>query len=297
MKFLWMLSEMRTPFTESLFSLITHLGEEAVAIAILCALYWCVDKAVTYRIGFVYFLSGILVQGLKITFRIERPWVLDPAFKAVEGAVSGAPGYSFPSGHTQSGTALYGTLGVNVKKTWLKVLCFAAALLVGFSRMFLGVHTPADVCTSFAVVMVMIALTELYFNKTDGNARGDLAVSALFAVCAAALAVYAAQLSGKGIIEYSVAASACKAAGAGLGFAIGYYIERQYIRFDPRAAKLPMQIVKYVIGIAVTLGLKSGLKPLLGTGFAGSAVRYMIVVLWVIALYPMLIKRFMEKKQ
>jgi len=80
MSFLWTLSEMRTPLGEHFFQLITYLGQEMLPVVVICALYWCCNKKLATTIGFTYVISGIFVQGLKIAFRIPRPWVLDSDF-------------------------------------------------------------------------------------------------------------------------------------------------------------------------------------------------------------------------
>ena len=149
MDFLWSLSAIRTPFWDKVFSIITMFGEELVTICLVCIIFWCIDKNIAYIISLTFFISGILVQGLKIMFRIERPWLLDSNFKPVEGAMTNATGYSFPSGHTNSATAVYASIGLNVKKAWIRIISFCVVFLVGFSRMYLGVHTPKDVLVSF----------------------------------------------------------------------------------------------------------------------------------------------------
>ena len=101
MTFLWLLEGIRTPFFDKLMQLVTYFGQELIIIAVICTLYWCVDKRFAYLLGFTYFSAGLCVQALKITFRIPRPWILDPEFPPVESALEGATGYSFPSGHTQ----------------------------------------------------------------------------------------------------------------------------------------------------------------------------------------------------
>ena len=87
MDFLHVLAELRTPFGEHFFQFVTYLGQEVIIIAVICTLYWCVDKRFAYQLGFTYFLAGLCVQALKITFRIPRPWILDPSFSPVESAV------------------------------------------------------------------------------------------------------------------------------------------------------------------------------------------------------------------
>src|SRR5699024_3428923 len=135
-----------------------------------CLLYWCISKALALKISFAYFLAGLTVQTLKVTFRIPRPWVLDPAFSPVESAVPAATGYSFPSVHTQSSACLYGTLGLRSSRKGLRSLFFAMVLLVGLSRMYLGCHTPWDVLASLAVSALFIWLTDrLLLRLTSGR--------------------------------------------------------------------------------------------------------------------------------
>ena len=78
MDFLHFIAQYRTPEADLFFQGITYLAQEVFVIAIICWLFWCSNKKLAYTLGFSYFLSGLLVQALKITFRIPRPWILDP---------------------------------------------------------------------------------------------------------------------------------------------------------------------------------------------------------------------------
>ena len=171
MSFLWLLSDLRTPFFNGLMQLITYIGQELVIIAVICALYWCVDKRFAYLLGFTYFTAGLGIQTLKITFRIPRPWILDPDFQAVKSALPGATGYSFPSGHTQGATALFFPLALKVKQKALKALFIFMFLLIGFSRMYLGCHTPKDVLVSmlFTIIISLIIwhFQDFFLNDTN----------------------------------------------------------------------------------------------------------------------------------
>ena len=120
MIFLWQLENIRTPFFNEIMQFVTYFGQELLIIAVICALYWCADKRFAYYLGFTYFTAGFCVQALKITFRIPRPWILDPEFKAVKSAIPAATGYSFPSGHTQGATCLFFPLALRAKKAWAK---------------------------------------------------------------------------------------------------------------------------------------------------------------------------------
>ena len=93
------------------------------------------------------------------------------------------------------------------------------------------------------------------------------------------------------------ASDSIKAGGAGIGFAIGFYIERNYINFSEQGLPLKNQIIKFLLGAIVTIALKIGLKPLLGTTVPMDAIRYMILVLWITVIYPFFIKQYTNKLQ
>lgn len=75
--------------------------------------------------------------------------MLDPDFQIVEAARADATGYSFPSGHTQNIVGTTASIFASRKETWVRIVCIVLMVLVPFSRMYLGVHTPLDVGVAF----------------------------------------------------------------------------------------------------------------------------------------------------
>lgn len=297
MEFLHFLEGLRLPFLDHFFQLCTYLGQDIPILVVICVLYWCVNKRLAYQIGLSFFTAGLLLQNLKITFRIDRPWVLDPAFHPVESAVPAATGYSFPSGHSQSAASLFGTLALHVKGTWAKILCVLAIALVGFSRMYLGVHTPKDVLTAIAIGLITTFFIHLLMSRLSDTKEQNAKVGILLGLCSLATAGYAFFLLRSDTIPEVYAADCCKAAGAGLGFAVGWFVERTYIRFTTKAPK-SCQVIKCALGLLVTLFLKVGLKKILGAGIPAEIVQYFVIILWIIALYPALFQKtgwFQEK--
>lgn len=102
--------------------------------------------------------TQILTLGLKQGFARERPFFPDPL--ATESS------YSFPSGHSSMSLAVYGTLGyiaarhADTRRAQLLALGGAAALvlLIGFSRLYLGVHYLSDVIAGFSLALAWVAL-------------------------------------------------------------------------------------------------------------------------------------------
>ena len=149
----------RTPWLDGLMSAITELGDETIFMLAGLVILWCVNKRWGFRFLLVGLTGSIMNQLLKAIFLIPRPWVQDPSFTIVESARAGATGYSFPSGHTQSAATLFGTLAMWSRKWWSTLLCVVMVLLVGLSRMYLGVHTPLDVGVSLLTgVVTVVAL-------------------------------------------------------------------------------------------------------------------------------------------
>lgn len=295
MTFLWLLEGIRTPFLDQLMQFITYFGQEIIIIAVICALYWCADKRFAYLLGFTYFTAGLCVQSLKITFRIPRPWVLNPDFHAVESAIPGATGYSFPSGHTQGATCLFFPLALKTRKFWTKFLCILAFLSIGFSRMYLGCHTPKDVLASMGISLLVSALIWHFQFFFLDDARHLKLIAAILAGLSLAVAAYSLTLMGNGTIEVKYAADCCKAAGAGLGFAIGWYVERTRLNFDTRTGNIWSQILKLAAGLAAALIIKEGFSLLFGSSILAKMMEYLILVLWVLVIYPYLFSKLLRR--
>lgn len=289
MTFLWLLEGIRTPFLDRLMQLITYLGQEIVIIAVICTLYWCVDKRFAYLLGFTYFTAGLCVQVLKITFRIPRPWILDPEFKAVESAIPGATGYSFPSGHTQGAACLFFPLALKSRTIPAKLFCICAFILVGFSRMYLGCHTPKDVFAAMGISLLVSCVIWRFQDALSENVKHPGYISLILACIAFCAAAYALILNAEGVIETKYAMDCCKASGAGLGFSAGWYFEQRRLHFFPGCTSVKNMILTVIPGLLLTLLLKEGISLLFGSSILAKASEYFILVLWVLVIYPFLL--------
>lgn len=302
MDFLYQLQNLRTPFWDSLCSLLTNLGGEIILVAILCILYWCLNKELAYKLCFTYFLSGLLVQGVKIVCRIERPWIRDTRLSVVESAADGATGYSFPSGHTQAAASLYGALAIHLKKWWSYLAGFVLTALVMFTRMYLGCHTPQDVVAAFCITIVTAAAVDFVYDRfliTKAHRKTVFIIIEVISAALIALSLFQV-ISGRTTPE--LAMDCFKSAGAGIGFGIAFFLETGTVRFQPKDTRtVGGQILKFVIGIGVALALKQALKLFLcGNDYVNIAVniaRYTVVILWIVWLYPMIFTKIQSKRK
>ena len=289
MEILRAIAELRTPFGEKLWQILTFLGEETFIVVVLCLLFWCVNKNLSYKIGATFFLGGLLTQGLKITFQIPRPWVLDPNFQPVGSAIEAATGFSFPSGHTASAGSLFFPLAFSVRERWRWSLA-AIPFIVAFSRMYLGVHTLLDVGCALAITVVFAAIVQAV-SVTKLWDRPFAIALGLFVVSVAVL-VYALCRQD---VTPAMLEDCIKAAAAGVGFAVGYFVERKWVKFNVQAVWW-MQIVKVVVGLVGVVAIKSGIK-MIGESMAVDALRYFLLIVWILAIWPMIFKAFIKKDE
>ncbi len=292
MELLYALEEIRTPLLNGICQGITYFGQEVICLMLVCFLLWCKDKKAGYQMAFAFFLSSIVAQFMKLAFRIERPWVIDPDFKPVDSALEGASGYSFPSGHTQTGVAVYGTMAVESKKRISRILWILLCIAIGFSRMYLGVHQPKDVAGGLFIALFFLIL--VYVVKPLEHRKWDIFVTALLMILAFATLGYDLYLYQNQIIDYAMASDSAKCAGGMVGFALGYFLERRYVDYGIPDGKKTL-LIRYALGMLILGVLYVGLKACfsaLSLGMPGDFFRYFVLVLWCIVLYPVLFTKF-----
>lgn len=170
MDFLRLLAAGRCGALDTFFSSLTYFGSEIAFMAAALLIFWCVDKRQGYYVFLVGALGTVCNQFLKLAFRIPRPWVLDPDFQIVEAARADATGYSFPSGHTQNIVGTTASIFASRKEAWVRIVCVVLMVLVPFSRMYLGVHTPLDVGVAFLTALALAAALYPAF-RTEAAAK------------------------------------------------------------------------------------------------------------------------------
>ncbi len=298
MQFLYLLESIRCPALDAVFRFITELGGELVYMALAITVYWCVSKGLGFYILTTGFVGTIANQFMKLCFRIPRPWVLDPDFTIVESARAGATGYSFPSGHTQNAFSSFGCLGMWTKRGW-RVLCFAIVVLIGLSRMYLGVHTPLDVGVAFAMGLVLILVLYPLFRDIEQHPKrmygiiGGMIVLTIAYLCYVELWPFPEDIDAENLA--SGIENGYKLLGAASAMLLSYWLDQRYIRFETKAP-LAGQVLKLVIGLAIVVGIRTVLKApfyaLFGENGVADAARYFLVVLFAAGVWPMTFRAF-----
>ena len=293
MEFLQALEAIRSPLGDLFFGAVTHLGDETLFMIVALIVFWCMDKHRGYYLLFVGFSGVVTVQFLKMLFRVPRPWVLDPQFTIVESARAAATGYSFPSGHTLCGTALYGGMARSSTRAWERAAGIVLALTVAFSRLYLGVHTPWDVGASLLLGCACVFLLYPIIEKTRRDPRFMyLAIGIAMTLALANLLfveLYRFPADTDPVNLQNATEVAWKLTGVIGGMCLLYPIDHAWLHFETRAVWWA-QILKLCGGallvVLVRAGLKEPLNLLCGTN-VGSMLRYFLMVTTAGVLWPM----------
>lgn len=138
---------------------ITCVGSIPVVVLVAAIL-----ALVAYRRGDRYaarVLSAIVLADLvlngvaKLIFQRQRPRLFT--------VVASPSTFSFPSGHTMAALAVYGTCAlvlvrmVPSTRHWVMIVAPVLIVLIGLSRLVLGLHWPTDVVASYAIGLVLFA--------------------------------------------------------------------------------------------------------------------------------------------
>ncbi len=300
MEFLYLLESIRHPVLDAIMLFLTEFGNEMLFIVFGMLMFWCIDKKQGYFILLTGFFGVYINQFLKIACRVPRPWVLDPNFTIVEAARDAATGYSFPSGHTQTAVGCFAGLALCRKETWVRAICIALAVMIPFTRMYLGVHTPADVLVSVAVALCLVAVLWALFEKIGDSPRLMLPLMGILTVMSIAYLLYVSFENFPLDIDMANYDSALKNGykflGCTLGMWVIYILDRRFIRFETKTATWWAQVLKLAVGFLLLLLILEGSKPLwkllFGEALIANTLRYFLTVLFAGAVWPLTFKWF-----
>lgn len=291
MEFLYMLEKIRMPWLDKIMLGITTFGEETAFLVIALVVFWCVDKYRGYYVLGVGLMGTLLSQFMKLLCRVPRPWVLDEKFTIVEDAREAAGGYSFPSGHTQSAVGTFGAIAASAKNKAVIAVCIAVAVLTGFSRMYLGVHTPADVLVGAALSVALIFVLK---PLVLGNNKKYIpwVFGAMLLLSGAFLAYVELYPFPEGLDAHNFE-SALKNSYTLLGCCAGvlviWFADEKKLHFDTKAIWWA-QILKVIFGLLAVLAVKEGLRAplemLCGNVLVARAVRYFLIVIMAGIVWP-----------
>ena len=283
MEFLLFLQQICNPIFDFIFENATLLINETLVVAIISYVYWCHNKKTAQIMAFSLFLSGLVVQVMKIWFRVPRPWIIDERIKPKQKIIDTATGYSFPSGHTQTATAIsYSTIQFHKKKS-VQVILLVFPLIVMFSRLYLGVHTLCDVVVSYLVTLLITTAQMNYLKIYSTKRVTNIAV--LILIISILSLMYVNYLVLASISPFELVEDTAKIIGCAIGFSLGIFLETNFLDFSI-VKENKKRIVVLAIGAISTLALKIILNIVFPESTNVVVLIYGIITFWISYLYP-----------
>lgn len=262
------LQQMASPALDTIFRVVTDLGHDYVYILGILVVFWCVDRRVGHHLS-VLFLFSMWLNGLvKEVVASPRPSPAQGVAVMVE-----EDRFSFPSGHAQGMATFWGYLAVVFRSPLFRLFCVIAILLVGLSRVYLGVHFPIDVVGGFLIGAALVFLYVLYqyFGLGNGLPRA-LKVFLAIVVPLALIPIYQDKYS----FQFT---------GFILGIIASNLFALEALPYNPRGGLL-RQAIKLLIGLVGFGVLYMGVR-LVPAGLP-EALGYAVLAVWVTVLAPWL---------
>lgn len=310
LKYLMLLQNFRNGINDALTPFMDELSHFAVnyLIAIPILIYWCIDKRNGLYTLACWSLSIAVNAAIKLTACVYRPWIRSSEIVPFGNSIIEATGYSFPSGHVMYATPIYGTTAVNYGKKykWIGAVCIILILLTGFSRNYLGVHTPQDVLVGLIVSLWIIYLISRLFDYLKDHPEMEdrfLLAGILFGI---AILIYITfkpypmdYVNGKLLVDpKNMLVDAYADTASLIVFCAARYIEKRWIRFEPTGLNAKGIVIAIVGGGICWLinQLKEPLKTALGAAYGKMALG-IIMLLFALVLWPIVIKLVCNKKE
>lgn len=157
------LISLKTDSVTDMFIIISDIIYLVVLISILFLLLYR-DKKVSFLVLINLVLSFLLSSGLKFMFRRSRP---------IDIALVTEHGYSMPSSHAMVSVSFFGLIFYIIYKnypkgkfkTFMLLFLLFYILMIGLSRIYLGVHYASDVLLGFTIGIIYLIIFVTHFDS------------------------------------------------------------------------------------------------------------------------------------
>jgi membrane-associated phospholipid phosphatase len=269
------IQQIHGPVLDNIFRGITFTGEEQFYLVLFPLILWCIDYSFGAVLAIFFLLSNSLNIMLKDLFQHPRPFDLKPGLN-----LSQASGYGMPSGHAQLAVTVWGAIAIQVHKAWFWIVAIAIILLIGFSRIYLGVHFPTDVFAGLIIGAILLVIYAVARHPLEKWLSGlNMWLQLLLAAGVTVVLL---------LLNHST--DALTTSGTLFGAAAGLVFARRYVSFSV-SGPLWHRSVRFLIGIIILFALYLGLKTVFppdGTALGAMFrfLRYSLIGVWLVLGAP-----------
>ena len=294
---------------QSIFKIITYLGEPIVFIVVVAVFYIVYDKKFAKNLAVSLLITVYLNELLKNLFKDPRPEVTnkDPELitpENPEGLIETS--YGFPSGHTQSAVGTWGYVAYQFKDKpkplVVPIIMGIITFLVAISRIIIGVHDLQDIIGGFAfglgALLLFIYLEPMVskqFNKLSMIMKIVVLVIASLVLFLVGVLLY--PTSGTDLlpnpVPFSDTGNFALVGGVVLGFGIGYVLEHEKIKYEPSKLNTKQKILALIIGLVLVFVVYFALEAPKGIfdSVIYRYVRYALISFILIYFLPYIYKK------
>lgn len=275
----------RTGLFDLLADALHAMGGEMFFLVVLLLIYWSINRHLGIRLIVALILAGTLNSVLKDVFQRPRPFMVSDLVVPLQQEVN----YGIPSAHVMVGLVVWGYAALFIKRRWLYWTVALFVIVMAWSRMYVGVHFPQDV---IAAALFGFVLLLLYARAVEPVATRWQHLNPYLRIGLLALV---------GVITVIIAGrdrNALALAGILIGAGPALELELRYANFS-NAGPPTQRMLRYAIGIALTLALFLGLRVLFGAlaeegtplGIGLRLLRYAVTTLFAFFIWPWLALR------
>ena len=160
----------------------SFIGGETFMLLLMIVMLFCYRKESGKRVALTVLTAGMWFPMIKnVVLRIRPYMAHQESIKVLQVTEADADpmdiiqqGFSFPSGHSATSVAMFGSIARELRKKWMWTVAAAMALLIGLSRIAVGVHYPTDVLAGWAVGLAAVGFCALCDPAGDLAARDFL---------------------------------------------------------------------------------------------------------------------------
>jgi len=291
----------------------SYMGVEDFYLIVLPTIYWCFNPKFGLRLALVVMLSGSFNDSFKVLFHSPRPYWVSPEIKAHFHEYQ----FGLPSGHSQHAVAFWGYWAREVKKRWFWLTCLALMVIIGVSRLVLGMHFHFDVLVGWTIGLIFLVLfirLEPKFTTWMQSKNPTFQMATIFIISLALIGLFALSIAALGEWQipeiwlenskaqlgeelsrpYSYRGIVAKA-GVICGLGIGAVLIQSRGGFSAEGSN-GQKLGRYLIGIIGAGVFWIGLKAVFPEGetlvpMIFRYLRYWLTGFWVAAAAPMIFKR------
>ena len=272
----------------AIFSLLSELGDTRVYIFLIVIVWYVYDKNFAKNLAYSLLGSYYVNTILKDIYRDPRPYTnIRDSEPVVEG-------YGFPSGHSQQAVAAYGYMAyeAHVKKNKIFFWIFTVLIyLIASSRVIIGVHDLQDVWGGLTIGFIWLILYIILEPKVSEKIASlsltiKLILSVVIPIVLFVIAIYVFPIS---LGNYGLIS------GVLMGLSLGYILETEKIKYDPRELSNKQRILNMVIGVVITLVLYLVLSAVFPESQIMDLLQYLILSFILVTLVPWLFTKINRK--